>query len=249
MDKIYLSNWRWSTFLDDLINSLGIFDLEAYEIPDKFLYKQTVTGSSRNSIKVTTSTWACRCSKINKIRAACIDGEDSFSVFNLLIHPSNYYELPFFGADFVTLPNGHLIALDLQPALKSDLIHTKDVWSRLIPIHKYWQSIFPSGGDIPKEAESFFSPGFLWTRLPLSTESDNLIVDCLRPAFAQYLSLYIDLVKVSTLVSDERASKILAGQNDYINYRSKKDPARLMLKRIYGLDWTEEYINNVLFNL
>ena len=34
-----------------------------------------------------------------------------------------------------------------------------------------------------------------------------------------------------------------------MNYRAKKDPARGMLESFYGKDWTEEYINKVLFDL
>ncbi len=249
MDSLALDNWRWCYFLDELINQISIFKLDSIKIPNTFLYKKSVTGSSRNPMVVTTSTWACKFDKISQIRAACIQGGRSLSVFNLLIHPSNYYELPFFGADFVTLPNGHLLALDLQPALKCDPKHTEYVWSRLLPIHEYWQSFFPFGGDIPKEAAPFFSPGFLWTRLPLSNDSDSLISDFLRPAFAKYLSLYIDLIQRSESLPIERSLKILEGQKAYLNYRSTKDPARGMLSRFYGNDWTEDYIKKVLFNI
>ena len=249
MDNIALKNWRWITFLDNLIEQISIFDIEAIEIPNRFLYKKSVTRSSKNQMTITTSTWACKFNKIRQVRAACIEGGGSFSVLNLLIQPSNYHELPFFGADFVTLPKGHLLALDLQPALKFDSLHTQVVWPRLLSIHKYWQSVLPSGGAIPTEAQSFFSPGFLWSRLPLSKESDTMISDFLKPAFAEYLALYIDLIKNSEAVSKERALKILEGQKNYINYRSTKDPARAMLTRLYGNDWTETYINEVLFNV
>ncbi len=248
MDKIGLYDWRWFDFLEDLIKKISIYEIKSLELPNNFLYKNTVSGSPKNPVKVSTSTWACKFNKISQVRAACIEGQGTFSVFNLLIHPSNHYDLPFFGADFVTLPKGHLLALDLQPSLKSDPLHTEDVWSRLLPIHKYWQSFFPSGGDIPKEAKSFFSPGFLWTRLPLGKESDTLISDYLRPAFNEYLSLYIDLINEAKSISNLRARKILDGQKEYINYRSTKDPARGMLTRFYGKDWTEEYITKVLFN-
>ena len=80
-------------------------------------------------------------------------------------------------------------------------IHTEFVWTRLMPFYEYWQSLLPFGGPIPKEAEPFFSPGFLWTRLPLGNESDRLISKVIRPAFGEYLSLYIDLIKNSNYQS------------------------------------------------
>ena len=38
-------------------------------------------------------------------------------------------------------------------------------------------------------------------------------------------------------------------QLSYIRYRAEKDPARGMLTRYYGAEWTEEYIHGFLFDL
>jgi phycoerythrobilin:ferredoxin oxidoreductase len=42
---------------------------------------------------------------------------------------------------------------------------------------------------------------------------------------------------------------LLAGQKRYTRYRAEKDPARGMLSRFYGSEWTEAYIHDVLFDL
>ncbi len=249
LSPLGIEEWRWNDFMSELMSQLSVFELHPCEIPNDFLYKKIVTGSPRNPLEVITSTWACKFKKIKQIRVACIKSNNSLAVFNLLIHPSHHYDLPFFGADFVTLPNGHLLALDLQPVLKADILHTNDVWSRLIPIHNQWQSLLPSGGQIPKEAESFFSPAFLWTRLPLGNKSDRTITKVIKPAFIEYLSFYIKLLKSSVKVSSERSLQLLEGQKSYITYRSTKDPARGMLTRFYGKDWTEDYIHKVLFQI
>ena len=112
-----------------------------------------------------------------------------------------------------------------------------------------WQSFFPPGGPIPPDAQSFFSPGFLWTRLPLGKESDRLIKEKFFLAFQDYLTLYMMLLKDSLEVSIERSEEILSGQKRYMEYRSAKDPARSMLKRFYGEEWTEKYISEILFKL
>ena len=70
IDFIGLNNWNWDQFLDDLIYQISIFDIEPYKIADKFLYKKSLTSTSKNPITVTTSTWACKFNKINQIRAA-----------------------------------------------------------------------------------------------------------------------------------------------------------------------------------
>ncbi len=249
LSPLNLQEWFWQPVFNDMINLLSTFNLENYPIPVDYLYKSVITGSSRKPIEVTTSTWACKFKKIQQIRAACIQGSGYLSVFNLVIKPCSDYNLPFFGADFVTLPNGHLLALDLQPVLKSDPFHTEDVWEKLIPIHDRWQSLLPDGGDIPPEAKSYFSPGFLWTRLPLGNSSDSIINESIRPAFKEYLSLYLQLISNADRVSREFSLKLLAGQKSYFTYRSEKDPARGMLTRFYGKEWAEEYIHQVLFNI
>ena len=48
--------------------------------------------------------------------------------------------------------------------------------------------------------------------------------------------------------SSSRAEYLLEGQRRYLNYRAEKDPARSMLTRFYGKEWTESYIHNILFN-
>ena len=50
-------------------------------------------------------------------------------------------------------------------------------------------------------------------------------------------------------MSLERSKKILIGQKKYMRYRAEKDPARGMLRGFFGNEWTERYINNILFDL
>ena len=149
----------------------------------------------------------------------------------------------------MTLPNGNLLALDLQPVDKSDPEHTGPVWERLMPIFERWRGELPDGGPIPEEAQPYFSPAFLWTRIPLGNDGDALIERVIRPAFEDYLQLYLDLVTDAKPVDDERAARLLSGQKRYTAYRAEKDPARGMLTRFYGSEWTEAYIHDVLFDL
>ena len=50
-------------------------------------------------------------------------------------------------------------------------------------------------------------------------------------------------------ISPERSAKVLNGQKKYMRYRAEKDPARGMLRGFFGNEWTERYINNILFDL
>ena len=249
LESISINNWRWSDFLNKTIKKLSIFEPSPYPIEKDFLFKESFFGSSSKPKKVFLETWALKTEKIRQARCACLQAGEITSVMNLVISPFNNYDLPFFGADFVTLPNGHLIALDLQPALKDDKIHTKYFLEKLQSIHSNWQLKLPSGGDIPKEARQYFSPCFLWSRIPVGAEGDKLISDIIKPAFDDYLNFFLDLMANAKSISPARSSMVLNGQKKYMRYRAEKDPARGMLRGFFGNEWTESYINNILFDL
>ena len=248
-DPIEIPGWSWQPFLDDAIRALQALEITPYPVEKEFLLKEGITGSKSKPIPVTTATWACKTEKFRQVRAACVSAGASASVLNFVINPLPDFDLPFFGGDLVTLPSGHLLALDLQPACKSDEAHTAHVWNRLIPRFENWRTRLPGGGPIPEEAQPFFSPGFLWTRLPLGDEGEQLIESVVRPAFNDYLSLYLELASEAQPVSTTRREDLLAGQKRYTEYRAEKDPARGMLTRFYGSEWTEDYIHKVLFDL
>jgi len=249
LEPISISNWRWAYFLDETIKKFSISDLSPYPIKNDFLFRESFFGSSSHPKKVILETWGLKTEKIRQARCACLQAGEITSVMNLVISPFNNYDLPFFGADFVTLPNGHLIALDLQPVLKDDMIHTEYFLGKLKSIHANWQSKLPSGGEIPSEAKKYFSPGFLWTRIPLGEDGDKLINQVIKPAFGEYLNFFLDLVTNAKRISPERSLKLLTGQKKYMRYRAEKDPARGMLRGFFGNVWTERYINNILFDL
>ncbi len=249
LEPISIINWRWAYFLDETIKKFSIFESSSYPIKNDFLFKESFFGSSSNPKKVILETWGLKTEKIRQARCACLQAGEITSVMNLVISPFNNYDLPFFGADFVTLPNGHLIALDLQPALADDLVHTEYFSGNLKSIHANWQSKLPSGGDIPLEAREYFSPAFLWSRIPLGEEGDKLISQIIKPAFDEYLNFFLDMVRDAMIISNERSLQLLNGQKKYMRYRAEKDPARGMLRGFFGELWTERYINNILFDL
>lgn len=219
--------------------------LEPYPIPVGFEKKECTTGKGKKEQVVVTSSHAFRTNKLRQIRAAHVQGGDSLQVLNFVIFPQINYDLPFFGADLVTLPGGHLIALDMQP-LFQDSVYQKQYSDPILPIWQSYQADLPWGGDFPEEAKSFFSPAFLCTR----TKENKLIETRVFEAFKDYLQAYLNFVEqAEPIASPQRLAEILQAQRRYLNYRAEKDPARGMFTRLYGEEWTEEYIHGFLFDL
>lgn len=237
----------YQPFLDTAIALLkNRLDLQAYPIPEGFALKQATVGKGKNQEEIVTTSYAFSSPKLRQIRAAHVQGGSSLQVLNFVIFPHLNYDLPFFGADLVTLPGGHLIALDMQPLFGGDADYQAKYTAPIAHIFQAHQPHLPWGGDFPEEAKQFFSPAFLWTR-PKETE---VVETRVFAAFKDYLAAYLDLVDRAEPVTDSaKLDNILQAQLRYLRYRAEKDPARGMFKRFYGEEWTEEYIHGFLFDL
>lgn len=220
-------------------------NLQPYPIPTGFEHKQGVMGKGKKQEPVTTTSYAFKSEKLRQIRAAHVQGGNSLQVLNFVIFPQLNYDLPFFGADLVTLPGGHLIALDMQPLLQT-AAYQKKYTEPILPLFQRYQQHLAWGGEFPEEAKQFFSPAFLWTR-PQETE---VVETTVLAAFCDYLQAYLNFVDAAIATTDrQQLDEILQAHQRYLNYRAAKDPARGMFTRLYGSEWTEEYIHGFLFDL
>jgi phycoerythrobilin:ferredoxin oxidoreductase len=237
----------YQPFLDAAIALLEKrLDLQPYPIPAGFESKSAVVGKGDRQEEVLTTSTAFQSAKLRQIRAAHVQGGKALQVLNFVIFPHLNYDLPFFGGDLVTLPGGHLIALDMQPLFRDDPEYQAKYTQPILPIFQSYQQHLPWGGDFPEEARPFFSPAFLWTR----PQEDEAIKTHVFTAFQEYLTAYLDFVDRSEPVTDpQQLQEIQEAQLRYLRYRSEKDPARGMFRRFYGEEWTEEYIHGFLFDL
>ncbi|MBL1178428.1 phycoerythrobilin:ferredoxin oxidoreductase [Pantanalinema sp. GBBB05] len=237
----------YQPFLDYAIACLQEhLDLQPYPIPAGFESKSAIVGKGKHQETIQTTSYAYRSAKLRQIRAAHVQGGNSLQVLNFVIFPHLHYDLPFFGADLVTLPGGHLIALDMQPLFCDRPEYQAKYTQPILPIFAAHQPHLPWGGEFPAEARPFFSPAFLWTR-PEQTET---VTTRVFAAFQDYLQAYLQLVAQAEPVTDPQAlQEIEQAQLRYLRYRAEKDPARGMFTRFYGSEWTEGYIHGFLFDL
>jgi phycoerythrobilin:ferredoxin oxidoreductase len=185
--------------------------------------------------------------------------------FAIFPQPVLIMAIPILGIDLVTLPGGkNLCAIDFQPILhrennknifkswpnnyllfeqELELLHSKLVKDRNLS----W------GGDFPEEARRFFSPYALWTRFKTDEGNQKLRQD-IYPAFCAYVDLYIELLlriqsEPVSFIDSKSLDEYSRGHSDYLIYRQCNDPARPMLRRLFGEDWAENTIRTRLFPL
>jgi hypothetical protein len=191
----------------------------------------------------------------------------TIQVLNLVVFPNS--DLPVWGADFVSLPgNKHLLLLDAQPMPKmvgsvGDDCDYSQHWEEWYQSHDI-AATFPWGGDLPEQVQPFVSKFALWSRLggggaPGTVNTPDavraMMEGPLYEAYCDHLDRYLHLVASSSSSGNDDQSSASTtarigdyhGQRDYIAYRLANDPARPMLKRLFGEEWTEQVLENVLF--
>ena len=242
----YQSKWRWSSFLKYLVSKLNEYDSIENVLPSQFAFKESSYGPKKSKNNVQLYNWSSHNNRINLARAVCINSPN-YSVLNFLIIPNSIYNFPFFGVDFVTLPNLHLLVLDFQPSLPLERQFDKDLLTKIINMKNKCHQIVPFAEKIPSHVEKFFSPGVIWSKLPINIQSENLIAGEIYKSFTEYLNLYLKLLFESKEIESALQLEIQKGQDYYLEFRKEKDPARPMLTNLFGKEFTEELIHNVLF--
>ena len=248
-NTIFLKNeWRWSKFQKYIIYKLKQYDLQEYVIPSEYSFRETTYGSRKKNKDVILFTWAGKNKRINFCRSVCINSS-SYCVLNFLIIPNTKYNVPFFGIDFVSLPNYHLIVLDFQPSWHISKQFDKNLLKELITIKDEFHQKVPMAAKMSEHIAQFFSPGVIWSKLPKEEKSENLINNNLYPTFQKYLDLYLNILFRAEEVDLKVQKELINGQIQYLEYRKFKDPARPMLKVLFGESFTESLINNLLFKI
>jgi len=246
---IFLRNeWRWSKFQKYIIYKLDQYDFKVYKIPTEYLYRESTYGSRKNHKNATLYSWACKNHRINFCRSVCINSP-SYCVLNFLIIPKSQYNVPFLGIDFVSLPNYHLIVLDFQPSMHINKQFDKNLLQELLNIKDEFHKEVPMAAKMSDQIAQFFSPAVIWSKLPKDEISENLIHNNLYQTFQKYLDLYLNILFRAEDVDLEVQKELINGQNKYLEYRKSKDPARPMLKVLFGQTFTESLINNLLFKI
>ena len=238
--------WRWSIFLNYLIDQLGLYNCSKYFIPKEFLHNESLYGSKKARKNVNLHTWGVFNERINFARAVCINSPN-YDVLNFLIIPNTNYNVPFFGVDFVSLPSCHLLVLDFQPSLDINKQFNKNLLEKIIGMRNTCHKTIPCAEAMSDEVSRFFSPGLIWSKLSRDSSNDILISKQLFDSFKEYLNLYLELLFESKAINQSVKLEIEKGQKNYLDYRKNNDPARPMLSTLFGKDFTESFINKLLF--
>jgi len=132
---------------------------------------------------------------------------------------------------------------DLPPPVQR-FVSPNALWTRLVDGGSEKKKNDETGSDGDDSDNSLLSP-------------TQLIQTQLLPLFEEHLDLYLELL--TTAMNDSQSDDEQQQQQppelesdacwfeDYLLYRLNNDPARPMLKSLYGEEWTERALHQVLF--
>eukprot|EP00536_Pseudo-nitzschia_multiseries_P007090 jgi/Psemu1/194685/e_gw1.160.106.1 len=194
---------------------------------------------------------------------------DGIQVLNFVVLPNVGTTLPVLGIDLVSLPGSkHLLLLDAQPMAVANPheSHWETWYDKNVRGEADDKELkYAWGGDFPEAVKQYVSKYALWTRLQnisegptkdnntdtkasdsgTATAAVNAIQEDIFIAFQEHLDAYIDLL--GRYAGNMEAVEGDNHQPSYLDYRRNNDPAKPMLNALYGPEWTQTLLDNVLF--
>ena len=145
-----------------------------------------------------------------------------------------------FGCDIVAGKAGISAAIvDLSP-IDEHKILSDDYEQQLSNLD---EAIFTDKRDLPTWGD-IFSPFCLFIR-PANNEEEKLFLKRVK----DFLTIHCQIANKSNPVSDNEKLVYFEGQKNYCLQQQKNDKTRRVLEKAFGVEWAENYMNSVLFDL
>jgi Ferredoxin-dependent bilin reductase len=171
-------------------------------------------------------------------------------VFTALFYPRNTLT-PVLGIDLLQFGQRHLCIVDFQPVTADRPIEQDRIEQEMAKIRAKYPSLqgkmtdrFYSADDI------YFSKQMLLGRHDPSTTdytADELVNRDLMPAFQEYVQLHLQCVRQAATAGTDERRRVQECHALYDTYSAARDPAHHLLARIFGQDWADAYVYDILF--
>eukprot|EP00752_Nemacystus_decipiens_P011116 g9876.t1 len=186
--------------------------------------------------------------EVRKVRLSYFDAGDKVQVLNAVIYPHPSLDMPILGVDLISFGGKHLAGIDFQPLYDDDACRSR-YSGKLAPIKAKYPEFAQKMSPRFYDSARFFSEEMLFGRY----EDESVVGEKLYPAFEEYLSLYIsDLLKASAKggnTSPDAQARVLDRHRAYDQYNAERDPAHGLFRNYYGEAFSEDFMDNFLFEL
>ncbi|WP_373478413.1 phycocyanobilin:ferredoxin oxidoreductase [Geminocystis sp.] len=210
--------------------------LSPYELPEGLGYVEGKLEGER----LTIQNYCYQSREFRKMHLELAKVGSNLDILHCVMFPNIEYPLPMFGCDIVAGKAGISAAIvDLSPT-NSEKTLSKNYQERLSNLEEI---IFTDKRDLPTWGD-IFSPFCLFIR-PNNEEEEKLFLKIVK----DYLTIHCQIANQCNPVSDSEKLVYFQGQKNYCLQQQQNDKTRRVLEKAFGVEWAENYMNSVLFDL
>ena len=232
--RVYpLINQLAETILDSWNQYLS---LSPYELPEGLGYVEGKLEGER----LTIENRCYHTPQFRKMHLELAKVGNNVDILHCVMFPHTNYPLPMFGCDIVAGKAGISAAIvDLSPTT-ADKILSPDYQTLLSNLN---QPSFREVRDLPIWGD-IFSPYCLFIR-PADAQEESLFLQRVK----DFLSIHCQIAIESDPVSPSEQKIYFAGQKNYCLQQQQNDKTRRVLEKAFGVEWAQNYLTSVLFDL
>jgi phycocyanobilin:ferredoxin oxidoreductase len=212
-------------------------DLSPYSVPEGLGY---VEGSLEGE-RLTIENHCYKAPQFRKLHLELAQVGNSLDILHCVMFPNPDYALPIFGTDLVG-GRGRAISAaiaDLSPVSADRRLPDRyqQALSGLSELQFSQPRALPEWGDI-------FSDFCLFVRPSSAQEEDQFL-----HRVQEFLILHCQIASTEIpLTSHLDIAHVLAGQQNYCKKQQQNDKTRRVLEKSFGTEWTDRYMNTMLFD-
>lgn len=211
-------------------------ELSPYSVPEDLGYIQ----GSLEGERLTIENHCYQAPQFRKLHLELAQVGNGLDILHCVMFPKPDYALPIFGTDLVGGRGAISAAIaDLSP-IRSDRTlpdRYQQALSALPALQFSQPRALPEWGDI-------FSESCLFVRPATAEEEDQFL-----HRVQDFLAIHCQIASTeSPLTSDFDITQVLAGQQNYCTKQQQNDKTRRVLEKSFGAEWTERYMNTMLFD-
>ena len=248
----YMPYFKWQLkFMKEHLSGLSVVPVQS-----SFEYREGAVNAKRARV----FNICLKSDEYRKIRLTYYDAGKECQVFNSLWYPdASRGDLPVLGIDIMSFQNRkrNLAVIDFQPvrmAANNDPDDCNGIPMNVKRKLEFLRNIkykALSKGKMSKrfyDENQFFSKQMLFARY--GTDGIFDVCKSLYPAFQDYVRVHVDMVR-SAKISDDvvEQNHVLSRHQAYDVYSADRDPAVAMFSRMFGEEWTHEYVKDFLFSM
>jgi phycocyanobilin:ferredoxin oxidoreductase len=212
-------------------------DLSPYSVPEGLGY---VEGSLEGE-RLIIENHCYQATQFRKLHLELAQVGNGLDILHCVMFPNPEYALPIFGTDLVGGRGGAISAAiaDLSPVSGDRTLPERyqQALSSLAELQFSQPRALPEWGDI-------FSEFCLFVR-PIGSPEEDQFLQRVR----EFLTLHCQIATTEMpLTSDFDITKVLAGQRNYCTKQQQNDKTRRVLEKSFGAEWTDRYMNTMLFD-